>query len=532
MGLEKYRISRLVIWFIALATIGRMVIGQMMELGNDEVYYLTYAYLPDLSHFDHPPMVGWVIQLFTLNFSLNSELFIRLGSILLSAGCSWIVYRIGCLLRDELTGLIAVVMFTASIYASVIAGIFILPDAPQLFFWLAGVYFLLKALPDPSQATNRHFLYWAGLFIGLAMLSKYTSVFLWVGAILFILFYKRQWLSKKELYLGILISFVLFTPVLIWNFDNKFISFLYHSERVDVTSNGLRPDYFFTELIGEIMYNNPLVFVMIVMALIAIIRKRHFLNRDHKKLLLLIAVPVILLFLSFSLFRRTLPHWTGPAYTTLILVAACWLRERTVRSKLFKPIPGLVGWSLILTVLVAVIGLGQVTQGWFDRPVESPPSELGKNDVTLDLYGWHQISEKFALIKTRVEKEDFISVNAPIFSWRWFPAANIDYYVARPLGMKVLALGKFEEIHKYAWLNKSRGGFQTGTDAWFICISRDFKDPAEIYGDCFKSIKMVEVIPVYRGGVHVMNAFVYIMKSLKPNAEKTFGLDKLILNNY
>ena len=306
MGFEKYKISRLVVWFIALATIGRLFIGYMMELGNDEVYYLTYAYLPDLSHFDHPPMVGWVIQLFTLNFRLNNELFIRLGPILLSAGSSWIVFRIGCMLRDELTGLIAVVMFTASFYASVIAGTFIMPDAPQLFFWLTGLYFLLKVLPDPSQTSNNRGLYWAGLFIGLSMLSKYTSVFLWVGAVLFILFYKRQWLSKKELYISILISFMIFIPVLIWNFDNKFISFLYHSERVDVTNNGLRPDYFFTELIGEIIYNNPLVFLMVVMALIAIIRKRHFLGRDHKKMLLLIAVPVILLFLAFALFSQNI----------------------------------------------------------------------------------------------------------------------------------------------------------------------------------------------------------------------------------
>ena len=532
MGFENYKISRLVIWVIALATIGRLIIGYMMELGNDEVYYLTYAYLPDLSHFDHPPMVGWVIQLFTLNFRLNNELFIRLGPILLSAGSSWIIFRIGCMLRDELTGLIAVLLFTASFYASVIAGTFILPDAPQLFFWLAGLYFLLKALPDPSQKINRNSLYWAGLFIGLAMLSKYTSVFLWVGAVLFIIFYKRQWFSKKELYISILISFVLFIPVLVWNFDNNFISFLYHSDRVGVTNNGIRPDYFFTELIGEITYNNPLVFVMIVMALIAVIRKRHFLGRDHKKLMLLIAVPVILLFLGFALFRRTLPHWTGPAYTTLILVAACWQRERIVRSKLFKPIPGLVAWSLLLTISIAILGVGQVTKGWFDHPIVSKPSELGKNDVTLDLYGWHQISEKFSVVKTRTENEGLIGRKAPFFSWRWFPAANIDYYIARPLGMKVLALGKFEEIHKYAWLNKDRGGFRTGMDGWFICTSRDFKDPAELYGACFKSIKIVDTLTIFRGGKHVMNAFVYRMNSLKPNAEKAFGLDRLILNNY
>lgn len=530
MGFENHRISWLVFWVIALATIGRLIIGAMLELGNDEVYYLTYAYLPDLSHFDHPPMVGWVIQLFTLNLSFYSELFIRLGPIILSAGSSWIIYRIGCLLRDELTGLIAVVMFTASIYASVIAGVFILPDAPQLFFWLTSLFFLLKVLPDPSELSNRRGLLWAGFFIGLAMLSKYTSVFLWVGAGSYIIFYKKQWLAKKELYISVLISFLVFIPVLIWNFDNNFISFLYHSERVDVTSNGIRLDYFFTELAGEILYNNPIVFLMIVMALIAIIRRRHFLNSEHIKLILFISGPVILLFLGFALFRRTLPHWTGPAYTTLILIAACWQRDKISRLKLLKPFPGLAVWAIILTVLFATVGIGQVTRGWFYNPRQAVPSELGKNDVTLDLYGWQQISKKFTLVLTNTEKEGLIKKNAPIISWRWFPAANIDYYIARPMGMKVLALGKFEDIHKYAWLNKARGGFHPGMDAWFICTSRDFKDPVELYGACFDSINIVATLPVYRGGKHVMNAFVYRLHSLKPNAEKLFDLDTLILN--
>ena len=532
MWLENYSERKLVYWLIALSTIGRLLIAAFIELGNDEVYYLTYALFPGLSHFDHPPMVGWVIQLFTLNFRFDSELFIRLGPVLLSAGSTWIIFKIGTLIRDELTGLIAAVIFTSSIYASVIAGIFILPDAPQLFFWLAGLYYLLKVLPDTSEGGSKKGFYLAGLFIGLSMLSKYTSVFLWVGAVGYILFYRKQWLKKKELYLSILISFIIFLPVLIWNFQNNFISFTYHTERVEVSDTGLRFDYFFTELFGEVLYNNPLVFIMIVMALVAIIRHRHFLSREHKKIILFIALPTIILFLCIALTRRTLPHWTGPAYTTLILLAACWQRERIVNYKYSRKSLSLLAPALMLIVLALSIGVGQVNHGWFDQKVKVVDTKLGSNDVTLDLYGWRQIELQFALIKQETEEKGLIKKDAPIISWRWFPAANLDYYVAYPLKMKVLALGKFEDIHKYAWINKSRGGFITGMDGWFICTSRDYKDPEEVYGKCFERIQLVRKIPVYRGGTHVMNAFVFNMKGLKPNAEAAFGLDRLVLNNY
>ena len=50
---------------IFVTTIIRIIIASTLEFSVDEVYYWTYALYPDLSHFDHPPMVGFVIQLFS-----------------------------------------------------------------------------------------------------------------------------------------------------------------------------------------------------------------------------------------------------------------------------------------------------------------------------------------------------------------------------------------------------------------------------------------------------------------------------------
>jgi hypothetical protein len=66
---------------ITVSTLIRVILAFTLELGNDEAYYWTYALYPDLSHFDQPPMIGWIIQLFTLNLFLSGEIFIRLAAI-------------------------------------------------------------------------------------------------------------------------------------------------------------------------------------------------------------------------------------------------------------------------------------------------------------------------------------------------------------------------------------------------------------------------------------------------------------------
>jgi hypothetical protein len=54
-------------WLIGISIVVKLVLSYFLELGNDEVYYYTYALQPDWNHFDHPPMVGWLIRIFTFN---------------------------------------------------------------------------------------------------------------------------------------------------------------------------------------------------------------------------------------------------------------------------------------------------------------------------------------------------------------------------------------------------------------------------------------------------------------------------------
>ena len=100
---------------VLLSVLIRGFLAAFLEFGNDEVYYWTYALYPDISHFDHPPMVGYLIQLTSLNLLFESEFFIRLGSVLLGGLNTWLIYIIGKKLRDELTGLYAALLYTASI---------------------------------------------------------------------------------------------------------------------------------------------------------------------------------------------------------------------------------------------------------------------------------------------------------------------------------------------------------------------------------------------------------------------------------
>ena len=522
------KINSLLVMVIFLSTLVRGYFAWALELGNDEVYYWTYALYPDLSHFDHPPMVGFTIQAFSWNLYFGSELFIRLGSVILGGVNTWLIFLIGMSVKDRLTGFFAALLYNASVYCFVIAGIFILPDTPQLFFWLLSLLLLIRVLPEkvPSKRA-RYTLFYTGIVIGLAMLSKYTSVFIWLGAGLYILFFNRQWLLKNELYLSVLLSLIVFTPVVLWNIENKFISFTFQSERVSFFGSGIRPDYFFTELFGQILYNNPINFLIIITALLALIRKKVDIDKQKLHILLLTSLPLILLFLFFALFRRTLPHWTGPAYLGLIVIAAAYLSGKRQKSGKHQLFPAIIVSSLFILLLSLSVGLFEIKKGLFIENYSKDPTRLGKNDFTLDMYGWHQFTEKASAIIDADFYDGIMQADAPIISHRWFPAAHLDYYLAKPHGYNFLALGSLEQIHKYAWINRENPGLQVGSDAYFITNSRDFQDPNELFQFNFLSIEEPITIKIFKENQHVENFFIYRMKNcyqVPPDVLEEFGI--------
>lgn len=505
-------INRILFWLLAVSAVVRGVAAASIELGNDEVYYWTYALFPDWSHYDHPPMVGWVIQLFSLNLLFDSEFFLRLASVVFMTAETYVIFRIGKDIKNAQAGLYAALLYTASIYAFVITGVFILPDTPLSLFWLLAIWMAVKYL-KADQPKRLHLLLF-GLFSGLAILSKYTGAFLWVGMMLYILLFDRKQLKRSALYGSILITAACCLPILLWNIQNDFISFNFHSDRVELFGK-INIGFFLTELMGELLYNNPVNFVIAIIAVIAAFRGKIAMEKTALRFLLCLALPLIATFWYFSLTRPTLPHWSAPAFNVLILLSACLLCKRNPTSEKGFAMPRTIIAAVIIMAVTVVFGIVEIRTGIIPLDHHTEEETLGRDDFTLDMYGWRQLETKFASLRETKIAEGLMHEEDGIVASLWFPLANLDYYIARPLGMKVMGLGAPHDIHKYLWINEERGGFHQGDCFWFFSDSRYFKDPYALYQDKFESIEPMGTITIERGGRPVKNYFVYACRNYK-----------------
>ena len=204
-----------------------------------------------------------------------------------------------------------------------------------------------------------------------------------------------------------------------------------------------------------------------------------------------------------ALFRQTLPHWTGPAYLSLMLITATYLAGKFQEKIHWTVKSAIVFFGVLMVLAVAEINYGLLNTG-----------KLAPKDATLDMYGWKKLGKEIRPLFEEDITKGQMSEDAPIISWRWFPAAHLDLYVARPNNKVVKAIGSLERIHKYAWMNKQRGGFELGMDAYFITFSNDFEDPNIKMTPYFETVQSPDTIRIERGAEVVKEAYVYRLKNL------------------
>lgn len=504
--------NKTVLIIILISALLRGFLASVLELGNDEVYYWTYALYPDWSHYDHPPMVGLFIQLFSLNLSLDSEFFIRLASIVSGSVCAYFIYQIAKEIKNETTGIISVLLYLSSFYATVIVGVFILPDTPLCLFWLASVFLMLKIINlDPSHKEfSKHFIL-LGFAIAFALLSKYSGVLLWLGFLSYLFIYDRSKMRNKSFLIFNLICLLGLVPILYWNFTNDFASFQFHSGRIGLES--LSFNGFFKELGGEFLYHNPIVFGLTLLAILNWCRRRLNIQPKYIRLLFFISLPLIFMVFAVSLFRSSLPHWSGPAYLTLLILPAIYIQQKSSAKLKY----GLISFCILILFSGLAIGYSQIKNGVFKLDEPHSMFTKGQNDPSLDMVGWEQLADQFALGYQQDLKDKLIDKNTVLISDRWFPAAHLDYYVARPLGLKLLLIGSIEDQHKYHWINAERGLMAIGDDAYYITLSTMYNNPKDSFSEYFEYIDLSICIPILRNDEIVKYAFVYNLHNLKKN---------------
>ena len=355
-----------------------------MPLSHEEAYYWCYAKHPDLSYFDHPAMTAWIIAIFTSILGDN-EFAVRISSALLSLGTNLLVYESAKKLYNEKIGFYSVVVlnltFVYNLYST-----YITPDTPLLFFWALSFYLFLKA------CEKNNFVYWglSGISMGCALLSKYTAIFLPLSLLIMAIILKDYRKYIAGLLFSFAIALITFSPAIIWNQANDFVSFRFQSSD-RFASHEFHWDYVGGFLALQALYITPLIMFGYIYSFICILRKNGKVFADWT--VLFTSVPMFLFFVLISPITWSKPNWTAP-----ILITGLILTTAVYSAKLSENNNKITKMYTITAVIFAIL----LNMLFYIQPLW--PQILPPLSKANSMAGWDTLGQKVTQIRDSMPK--------------------------------------------------------------------------------------------------------------------------------
>jgi hypothetical protein len=294
----------------------RLVAAAWTPLTFDEAYYWMWSKHLAFGYYDHPPMVAFVIRAGTL-IAGDTELGVRLVSILLALPMSFALYRTAAILfGGQRVAATATILLNVTLMAAV-GTLIVTPDSPLLVASSFVMFFLAKVLETGRGA------WWlaVGGAVGVALVSKYTALFFGPAILVWLVSVPklRGWLVSPWPYLGGAVALAIFSPVILWNADHDWVSFIKQIGRSRIED--FKPSFIGELIPTQIAFATPLVFVLGAMGLYALLR------RDSgalaaRALINAIFWTIVVYFMWHSLHARVEANWFAPVYPAFAIAAA------------------------------------------------------------------------------------------------------------------------------------------------------------------------------------------------------------------
>ena len=295
------------VWSLSLVV--KIVLAIFIPLSLDESYYWVWGQNPQLSYYDHPPMVGWLFFLGRA-FEFMGGASARIPGVLIGH-CTILIWNeiLKPYFNDKQRALFALLIIASPLVG--IGSLIQTPDVSFVFFWSLSIFALIHALK--TQSLKWYLL--LGASLGLGFCSKYPIV-LFIPTLFLYLAFEKKFREVNWLYafFAVITGLIFCSPVLIWNAQNDWISFKFQLSHGLVSQkwNPLWPVKYLAEQFA-------FIFPAIVIYFVVSIRQK--LVPQNLRILLYFAIFPIAFFLYSAFKARVEPNWPIAAYPSIMAVA-------------------------------------------------------------------------------------------------------------------------------------------------------------------------------------------------------------------
>ena len=450
---------------LVLGVLGNVIAWLTLGILPDEAYYWVWSQRLELSYYDHPPFVAWFIWPFVELFG-HSVVSVRLPTVLAWLLTSYLAFDFARRVYGNIhVGYLAVLIWTSM--PIVMSGFHIVtPDSPFILFtWL--VFYLVW-----RTVAEERYTWWlvVGTIAGLSMLSKYPAVLTYAAIFLALLFTSqgRQHLATIWPWLGVLLGLLLFMPVVVWNWQNEWISFAFQFQHgVQETISPEPLNMFLLFLGGQLGVVMPWTWLGMVWASISS-KGQELLQPFTRHLLRFGFWLPLIVFGAAGLTAKSGPNWPAAAYVTGTILFSGLLYRILFNGTRFRTWFGVTILFLGLVTIVLINALR--FPAWMQT--------MGLDSLTTQrtqlsqAYDWPVVHRKLDELLPMLEKSHPMGESCLILADNHARSAMLAWLLRAPERVGLLSTGRMSQyqiwdrdvevspnihclyVHRYGWGRK------------------------------------------------------------------------------
>ena len=360
---------------------------------RDEFYYISCSNNLDWGYVDHPPFS--IFLLWMNRIILGDSIFsIRLLPALATSG---LIILSGFLVK-EIGGnrfaqiLTSLSIFFAPVYLAMSS--FFSMNVFEPLFWTALILLLLMII----RTRNQRFwiIFW--LIASIGIYNKYCIVFFIFALLLsLIISSNRKVLFNKWFVFGVIISFLVLIPNILWQYFNHFPTLEFLRNAQNLKNLSFTPLDF---LSSQILFQNPVIFPIWFTGLIVLIFNKNFRRFNY------LGIAFIILFFLL-VFQNGKPYYLSPIFPAILSAGAVFL-ESITKYKNFKflirfyTVLIILGGILFLPMSSPILPIPAFLKYSKILGINIPKMERHKDtplpQVFADRFGWEEMTQKVSQV--------------------------------------------------------------------------------------------------------------------------------------
>ncbi|MCX7705279.1 MAG: glycosyltransferase family 39 protein [bacterium] len=328
---------KLFLWMLPLSTCIRLLLAGIIPITGDEAYFIVWAKHLNYGYYEHPPMIGWIMWLFSF---LGDNIFVyRIFPLFVIPLIALLIVKILSNIDKDKAYLCGSVFLLSPVG---ILNVLSVNDVPLILFtFLTGLFFYR------GMNTKRGLdAMLSGFFGGCAFLSKYFFMVFVFSLFIFCMVSRKKYLWKI-LTISLISGLPLVFINVLWNYNNCWLNVMFNLFFRN-RNLAINFDSVFVFLVEQFFLMTPFLAIIFVRnCFFSDIIKRD----DTLRLFWYLFMVPLVFFLLLSFIKKVGLHWMAsfyPFFFIFLILLPQIVLDRAMRYNLYFSI------IVLLFILVTV----------------------------------------------------------------------------------------------------------------------------------------------------------------------------------